>query len=104
MVLQTMVKNLNFSEHNGAAFERTGRLSEWSSVRCRDIGCRGKGGLAEGEPLAGIICRGLLFNGLWTRDLMDQKTSFPGQLNRIASGVCCLVTGIQMLELYSGSW
>lgn len=24
MVLQTMVKNLNFSEHNGAAFERTG--------------------------------------------------------------------------------
>lgn len=36
-----------------------------------------EGWSAEVEPLAGVICRGLLFNGLWTRDLMDPKDLFP---------------------------
>ena len=38
---------------------------------------QGEGWSAEGEPLTGVICHGLLFCGLWTRDLVDPKDLFP---------------------------
>jgi len=36
-----------------------------------------EGWSAEGEPLAGVIYHGLLFYGLWTRDLVDPKDLSP---------------------------
>ena len=48
MVLQTMVRNLNFSERNGAAFERTGpRVSGQVCNVESVVGCRGMGGLLK---------------------------------------------------------